>query len=131
MGPQEEKHRLMSEKLAELGERKGVKLTSIALAYILHKAPYVFPVIGCRTIEHLESNIESLAVELSGEEIQEIEDTVPFDLGFPMSFLFETMGQKYRSTMTTRHIWQVSCNARLETVPKLRVSKSIPIMNKN
>ncbi|KAL2819655.1 NADP-dependent oxidoreductase domain-containing protein [Aspergillus cavernicola] len=120
MGPQEEKHRLMAEKLAEVGERKGVAPASIALAYLLHKAPYVFPVIGCRTVEQLESNIESLAVELTEDEIHEIEDTTEFDLGFPMSFLFETPKQRYRSTMTTRDIWQVTCNTRLETVPKFR-----------
>ncbi|OJI99535.1 hypothetical protein ASPVEDRAFT_126340 [Aspergillus versicolor CBS 583.65] len=120
MGPQEEKHRLMAAKLAEVGQRKGVAPTSIALAYVLHKSPYVFPVIGCRTVEHLESNIESLAVALTDEEIYEIEDATPFDIGFPMSFLFEMPGQKYRSDMTTRHIWQVTCNTRLEAVPKLR-----------
>ncbi|KAL4789086.1 putative sterigmatocystin biosynthesis dehydrogenase stcV [Aspergillus venezuelensis] len=120
MGPQEEKHRKMGEKLAELGHRKGAAPTSIALAYLLHKAPYVFPVIGCRTVEQLESNIESLSVELTDHEIYEIEDTLPFDVGFPMSFLFETPQQKYRSDMTTRHIWQVTCNSRLETVPKPR-----------
>jgi len=123
MGPQEEKHRLMAAKLAEVGQRKGVASTSIALAYVLHKSPYVFPVIGCRTVEHLESNIEALAVELTDEEIYEIEDATPFDVGFPMSFLFEMPGQKYRSDMTTRHIWQVTCNTRLEAVPKLRVSR--------
>ncbi|PTU23614.1 hypothetical protein P175DRAFT_0500175 [Aspergillus ochraceoroseus IBT 24754] len=120
MGPQEDKHRLMGEKLAELAQRKGTVPTSIALAYVLHKAPYVFPVIGCRTVAQLESNIESLGVELTDEEIYEIEDTTSFDLGFPMSFLFETPQQKYRSTMSARHIWQLTCNTRLETVPKPR-----------
>ncbi|KAL4987989.1 putative sterigmatocystin biosynthesis dehydrogenase stcV [Aspergillus falconensis] len=120
MGPQEEKHRLMGAKLAEVGQRKGVAVAAIALAYLLHKAPYVFPVIGCRTVEQLETNITSLGVELTDEEIYDIEDTTPFDVGFPMAFLFETPQQKYRSDMTTRHIWQVTCNTRIESVPKPR-----------
>ncbi|RMJ28730.1 norsolorinic acid reductase [Aspergillus sp. HF37] len=120
MGLQEDKNRMMHEKLAEVGRRKGTAPTNISLAYVLHKAPYVFPVIGCRTVEHLESSIQSLEVELTDEEVCEIEDAVPFDLGFPMSFLFETSKQKYRSAMSSRHIWQVTCNTRLETVPKPR-----------
>ncbi|KAL3458195.1 putative sterigmatocystin biosynthesis dehydrogenase stcV [Aspergillus heterothallicus] len=120
MGPQEEKNIVVARKLAEVGDRRGVAPTTIALAYLLHKAPYVFPVIGCRTVEQLEGNLESLAVELSEGEVHEIEDAVEFDVGFPMAFLFEFPGQKYRSDMTTRHIWQVTATSRLETVPNPR-----------
>ncbi|KIA75639.1 dehydrogenase [Aspergillus ustus] len=121
MGPQEEKNIIMAEKLTEIGKRKGgVQPTSIALAYLLQKVPYVFPVIGCRTVQQLETNLEALEVELTQEEIYEIEDTLPFDAGFPMAFLFECPGQTYRTDMTTRHIWQVTASSRLETVPKPR-----------
>jgi hypothetical protein len=125
MGLQDDKNRVMHEKLAEVGRRKRTAPTNISLAYVLHKAPYVFPVIGCRTVEHFESSIQSLEVELTDDEVCEIEDAVPFDLGFPMSFLFETPRQKYRSSMSARHIWQVTCNTRLETVPGPRVSNAI------
>ncbi|KAL4898969.1 NADP-dependent oxidoreductase domain-containing protein, partial [Aspergillus multicolor] len=122
MGPQEETHRAMGAKLTEIGARRDVPVPGpcIALAYLLHKAPYVFPVIGCRTVEQLETNIGCLGVKLTRAEMDEIEDTVPFDVGFPLSFLFETPHQKYRSDMTTSDIWQVTCNTRIESVPMLR-----------
>ncbi|KEF51858.1 alcohol dehydrogenase [Exophiala aquamarina CBS 119918] len=67
-----------------------VPLTSIALAYVLHKAPNVFPIIGGRKLSHLKSNIDALAIRLSQEEIDEIETAYPFDIGFPLKFLSGT-----------------------------------------
>lgn len=126
LGPQDENHRLLAAKLAELAKKKSTAATSIALAYVLHKVPYVFPVIGTRKPEQLKENIEALAVELSGEEIEEIEDTVPFDVGFPMNFLFETPKQKYRTGMGPSHIWQLTATTRIETVANAQVRASAP-----
>lgn len=53
----------------------------------MHKTPYVFPIVGGRNIEHLKRNIEALSLDLSQEEIEEIEGAVPFDIGYPMNFL--------------------------------------------
>lgn len=121
--PQNEHYRKVGEKLAEIAERKHTLTTSIALAYVMHKAPYVFPIVGGRKVEHLKGNIEALSVELTEEEIIEIDDAEPFDIGFPLSFLFSYGGKKqYRTTMTAKDSMLVSANARLETVQKPRVS---------
>jgi hypothetical protein len=69
-----------------MGKAKGVPLTSIALAYVMHKTPHVHPIVGGRSVKHLKENIEALGLELSDEDIEEIEVAVPFDLGFPHSF---------------------------------------------
>ena len=90
----------ISAALDKIAKGKGTAITSIAQAYLLHKAPYVFPIIGLRKIEHLKSNIQALRVELTDEEVDEIDGAAPFDVGFPMSFLFEYMSsQKYNSRM--------------------------------
>ena len=47
------------------------------------KAPYVFPIIGGRKIEHLQANIEALSIDLNDEDIREIEQAAPMDLGYP------------------------------------------------
>lgn len=52
--------------------------------------PYVFPLVGCRTLDHLKSNIEALSVSLSAEDIAEIEKAYEFDPGFPHTFLSGT-----------------------------------------
>ena len=58
-----------------------------ALAYVMHKTPNVFPIIGQRKIEHLQANVEALSLELTPEDVKEIETGYEFDLGFPHSFL--------------------------------------------
>ncbi len=83
----------VSAALEAVANRKGTVITSVALAYVMHKTPYVFPIIGGRTIDHLKGNIEALALELSDEDIAEIEDAAPFDIGFPNNFYYgEKMG---------------------------------------
>jgi len=67
---------------------KNTGVTGIALAYVMHKAPDVFPIIGGRKIQHLKENIAALNVRLTDEEIKEIEDAGPdFSMGFPHDFL--------------------------------------------
>lgn len=83
-----EKHIQASKVLEAVAQRKGTALTSVALAYVMHKTPYVFPLVGCRTVEHLKGNIEALTLRLSDEDIAEIEGAVSFDLGFPNNLLY-------------------------------------------
>lgn len=49
----------------------------------MHKAPYVFPIIGGRKVEHLLQNLEALEISLTDEQIRELENVVPFQHGFP------------------------------------------------
>ena len=73
--------------LENIAKKKNTQITSVALAYVMHKTPYVFPIVGGRKIEHLKGNIEALSLELTDEDMKEIEATVPFDIGFPMSMV--------------------------------------------
>jgi aryl-alcohol dehydrogenase-like predicted oxidoreductase len=78
----------VSEALERIAVQKNTVLTSVALAYVMHKAPYVFPIVGGRTPDHLRQNVEALSLRLSDEDIDEIEGAVPFDLGFPATFAY-------------------------------------------
>ncbi|KAJ0131805.1 hypothetical protein HZ326_25094 [Fusarium oxysporum f. sp. albedinis] len=77
--------------LESLAEKKGSQLLQVALAYCMQKPPYVFPIVGGRKVEHIQGSIEGLNVELSEEEVAEIENAYPFDHGFPHTFLNGTM----------------------------------------
>ncbi|KAI0466825.1 norsolorinic acid reductase [Xylaria cf. heliscus] len=74
--------------LETIADRKNTLITSVAQAYVMHKTPYVFPIIGGRTVEHLKDNIKALTLSLSEEDIKEIESAAPFDLGFPNNFAY-------------------------------------------
>jgi aryl-alcohol dehydrogenase-like predicted oxidoreductase len=62
----------------------------VAIAYLLHKTPYVFPIVGGRKVEHLKQNIQALDISLSPEQIHRIDDAKPFDLGFPHTAVVRT-----------------------------------------
>ena len=55
----------------------------MAIAYHLQKQPYVFPIVGGRKVENLQKNIEALEITLSNEQIEFLENVLPFDVGFP------------------------------------------------
>jgi aryl-alcohol dehydrogenase-like predicted oxidoreductase len=82
----------LSDVLERIAVRKGSIITGIALAYVMHKTPYVFPICGGRKVEHLQGNIDALRVRLSQEDMDEIEAAVPFDLGFPHNFALTVAG---------------------------------------
>ncbi|KAG2138991.1 NADP-dependent oxidoreductase domain-containing protein [Suillus clintonianus] len=79
-----EMERAMSAALEKVAKEVGAKhITAVAIAYLMQKTPYVFPIIGGRKVEHLEANLESLAISLTPEQIKYLESIVPFEHGFP------------------------------------------------
>ncbi|KAF9050896.1 NADP-dependent oxidoreductase domain-containing protein [Rhodocollybia butyracea] len=66
----------------------------IAIAYVMQKTPYVFPIIGGRKIENLKDNLEALDLTLLEEQIKELKDVVPFDVGFPANFIVSLLNWK-------------------------------------
>jgi len=114
-----DKHIRVSKKLEEIANAKGTLITSVALAYVMHKAPYVFPIVGGRKVEHLKGNIEALGLELSEQELDDIDQASEFDVGFPMNMLFEFMSDKtYNSRMTTSDVGLLKFSGNIDTVPK-------------
>ena len=55
----------------------------VAIAYHLLKTPFIFPIIGCRKVEHLRENLKALDITLTPEQTQKIEDATKFEIGFP------------------------------------------------
>jgi aryl-alcohol dehydrogenase-like predicted oxidoreductase len=62
----------------------------VAIAYVLHKTPYVFPIVGGRKVEHLKQNVQALEISLSPEQIGRIDGAKPFDVGFPYNMIVRT-----------------------------------------
>ena len=71
----------------------GSLFLSVAIAYTMQKAPFSFPIIGGRKVEHLHANIEALSIHLSEEHIKTIESVVPFDKGFPSALIVSFLEQ--------------------------------------
>ncbi|KAJ5952908.1 Aryl-alcohol dehydrogenase (AAD) [Penicillium vulpinum] len=85
---QTEEERQISEALATVAAEHGIEsITAIALAYVLCKAPNVFPLVGGRKIEHLHDNIQALSIRLTDKQIEFLEAATTLDIGFPGNFI--------------------------------------------
>jgi aryl-alcohol dehydrogenase-like predicted oxidoreductase len=102
----------ISHALEEVAKRKNTIITSVALAYVMHKTPYVFPIVGGRTIDHLKQNVEALTLSLSEKDIEEIENAAPFDVGFPNNFTYGPKMDKHPND-----VWLLSMAGTFDYVP--------------
>ncbi|EJT97331.1 Aldo/keto reductase [Dacryopinax primogenitus] len=84
-----ENEKKMSAALEKVANDIGgdASLANVAISYCLHKQPYVFPIIGGKKISHLKENIKALSIRLTREQIDLLDAAIPFDIGFPQSFL--------------------------------------------
>jgi aryl-alcohol dehydrogenase-like predicted oxidoreductase len=60
--------------LARIAQRTGATPGQIALAWLLAQKPWIVPIPGTRKLHRLEENIAAVDVELSADELTEIED---------------------------------------------------------
>ncbi|KAF3022392.1 hypothetical protein E8E14_003191 [Neopestalotiopsis sp. 37M] len=86
-GVASEQEKAVSKKLETIANAKGTKLHAVALAYVMQKEPYVFPLVGTRTLQHLEDAVEGLKLSLDDSDLLEIEKAYTFEPGFPHNFL--------------------------------------------
>jgi aryl-alcohol dehydrogenase-like predicted oxidoreductase len=59
--------------LGKIGERKKATPAQIALAWLLAQKPWIVPIPGTTKLNRLEENIGGLAVELTPDDLREIE----------------------------------------------------------
>ncbi|KAI1484488.1 putative aryl-alcohol dehydrogenase Aad14 [Biscogniauxia mediterranea] len=104
-----------SEALAKVAAEHGIEsVTAIAIAYVLAKYPYVFPIVGGRKVSHLQDNIQALKIKLTEEQIAYLESVNPFDLGFPGTVIGPELNEtlKCQPLMTTAGTLAIVRNAR-------------------
>jgi len=62
--------------LAGIGEQKKATPAQIALAWLLAQKPWIVPIPGSRKLTRMDENIGAIAVELSPEDLREIENAL-------------------------------------------------------
>ena len=60
--------------LASIGQRKGASPAQIALAWLLAQKPWIVPIPGTTKLHRLEENIGAVALELTPDDVREIEN---------------------------------------------------------
>ncbi|HEY4592571.1 MAG TPA: aldo/keto reductase [Thermoanaerobaculia bacterium] len=76
-GENGERNRRLVEALERLAAEKRVSPTQLAIAWVLAKDKSIVPVIGARTRAQLTESLGALGVDLSPEDIAQLEEAVP------------------------------------------------------
>jgi len=63
--------------LGEIAEGRNVTPAQIALAWLLAQKPWIVPIPGTTKLHRLEENIGAVAIELSAEDLRQIESAAP------------------------------------------------------
>jgi len=66
-------NRALVDLLGEIAERKNATPAQLALAWLLAQKPWIVPIPGTRKLERLDENIGAVAVELTSDDLREIE----------------------------------------------------------
>jgi len=69
-------NRVVIDLLARIGEQKGATPAQIALAWLLAQKPWIVPIPGSRKLERLDENIAAVSVELTSDDLREIESAI-------------------------------------------------------
>ena len=64
----------VNNRLEELAEEKGVKMTQISLAWLLHQDAVDVSIVGTTSVEHLEDAVEALNLVLSKSDLEYLEE---------------------------------------------------------
>lgn len=65
---------VVAERANEIAEARGVSGSQIALAWLLNKPHIVAPIIGATKMDHLEQAIAALEIQLSEEDVKQLEE---------------------------------------------------------
>jgi len=85
---QSEREEKYSAALEKVANEVGVdSIQAVAIAYLMNKTAYVFPIIGGRKVEYLQDNIKALSIHLTKNQIESLEEVEQFDSGFPNNFV--------------------------------------------
>ncbi|KAA3472864.1 perakine reductase-like [Gossypium australe] len=72
-----DKNKMLYLKVEKLAEKHGCSPAQLALAWVLHQGDDVAPIPGTTKIKNVDSNIDSVKVKLTSEDLKEISDAVP------------------------------------------------------
>jgi len=61
----------------DIAARKGGTPAQIALAWLLHKGPDIVPIPGTKRRRYLEENVGAINVQLSAEEMAQLDAALP------------------------------------------------------
>lgn len=75
------------DELGRIAKEHDASIPQVALAWVLSRAGVTAPIMGARTLEHLEDNVKALDLRLTEEDTKKLDDLSRPELSFPIPFL--------------------------------------------
>ncbi len=72
--------------LKKVAEQTGRSLAQVSLAWLRYRNVPVIPIVGARRIDQLQDNLDSLTLNLSPEQLADLDRASAIELGFPHDF---------------------------------------------
>ena len=72
--------------LKKISGATGRSLAQVALAWLRYRDIPVIPIVGARRLSQLQDNLDSLTLELTPEQVQQLDEASAIELGFPHDF---------------------------------------------
>jgi aryl-alcohol dehydrogenase-like predicted oxidoreductase len=69
----------LADSVRELADQKGVTPAQLALAWVLAKGNDIVPIPGTKRVSRLEENAAAIDVELSSDEVRQLDEAAPRD----------------------------------------------------
>ena len=71
------------EAMREIGDKHGVSVARVALAWLLHKPSVMSVIIGAKTVEQLDDNLAAVDLALSAEEMARLDEISELPAEYP------------------------------------------------
>jgi aryl-alcohol dehydrogenase-like predicted oxidoreductase len=82
----------LADRVTELAEQRGVTPAQLALAWVMAKGEDIVPIPGTKSPRRLEENAAAAEVELSAEDIEELDDAISAEAVRGTRYTEEMMG---------------------------------------
>jgi aryl-alcohol dehydrogenase-like predicted oxidoreductase len=86
-----ERNRQLAEDLREIAEARGITPAQLALAWALAKGRSIVPTVGARTRKQLAESLNALSVQLTAEDVVQLEAAIPAEAVAGMRYGAEQM----------------------------------------
>lgn len=84
-----EKKLTVAAEVIKIADELGRAPSQVALNWVRQQTGVMIPIIGARTLKHIEDNLGCVEFKLSDEQLKRLSDASKIELGFPHDFLNE------------------------------------------
>jgi len=77
--------------MREIGDKHGVSVARVALAWLLHKSHVMTVIIGAKTVEQLDDNLAAVSLKLNAEEMTRLDEVSEIPSEYP-GWMFARQG---------------------------------------